>query len=100
MGKIIHALYMRATVIIITIEVTIIKWQKNTIYIPKESCINTISIKKNCINIILNWDDRHCVEQIQMKLVVFYNLCDIFTSHDLLRSIQNVSIREKTIVFL
>jgi hypothetical protein len=35
-----------------------------------------------------------------MKLVVLYNLCDALTSHDLLRSTQNVSIRELVIVFL
>jgi hypothetical protein len=35
-----------------------------------------------------------------MKPVVLYNLCDILTSHDLLRSTQNVSIREQVIVFL
>jgi hypothetical protein len=49
---------------------------------------------------ILNRGDRHCVEQIHMKPVVLYNLCDVLTSHDLLRSTQNVSIREQVIVFL
>jgi hypothetical protein len=48
----------------------------------------------------LNWGDRHCVEQIRMKPVVLYRLCDILTSRDLLRSTQNVSIREQVIVFL
>jgi len=35
-----------------------------------------------------------------MKTVVLYNLCDVLTSHDLLRSTQIVSIREQVIVFL
>jgi hypothetical protein len=35
-----------------------------------------------------------------MKPVVLYRLCDILTSRDLLRSTQNVSIREQVIVFL
>jgi hypothetical protein len=35
-----------------------------------------------------------------MKPVVLYNLCDVLTSRDLLRSTQNVSIREQVIVFL
>jgi hypothetical protein len=39
---------------------------------------------------ILNRGDRHCVEQIRMKPVVLYNLCDVLTSYDLLRSTQNV----------
>jgi hypothetical protein len=48
----------------------------------------------------LNRGDRHCVKQISMKPVVLYRLCDVLTSHDLLRSTQNVSIREQIIVFL
>jgi hypothetical protein len=35
-----------------------------------------------------------------MKPVVLYRLCDVLTSRDLLRSTQNVSIREQVIVFL
>jgi hypothetical protein len=35
-----------------------------------------------------------------MKPVVLYRLCDVLTSRNLLRSIQNVSIREQVIVFL
>jgi len=35
-----------------------------------------------------------------MKLVVLYKLCDVLRSHDLLRSTQNISIREQVIVFL
>jgi hypothetical protein len=48
----------------------------------------------------LNWGDKHYVEQIRMKPVVLYNLCDVLTSRDLLRSTQNVSIREQVLVFL
>jgi hypothetical protein len=48
----------------------------------------------------LNRDDKNCVEQIRMKPVVLYNLCDVLTSCDLLRSTQNVFIREQVIVFL
>ena len=93
-NKIIHAAYMRATVIVIATKITIIKRERNIIYIPKEQHINAISQKEFYIDSILNRDDRHCVEQIHMKLVVFYNLYDILISHDLLRSTQNVSIRE------
>ena len=35
-----------------------------------------------------------------MKPVVLYNLCDVLTSCDLLRSTQNVSIRKQLIMFL
>jgi hypothetical protein len=49
---------------------------------------------------ILNRGDIHCVEQIRMKPVVLYKLYDVLTSHDLLWSTQNMSIREQVIVFL
>jgi hypothetical protein len=48
----------------------------------------------------LNRSDKHCIEQIRMKPVVLYNLCDVLTSCDLLRSTQNVSIREQVIMLL
>jgi len=35
-----------------------------------------------------------------MKPVVLYNLCDVLTNCDLLRSTQNISIREQVIMFL
>jgi len=74
--------------------------RKNIIYIPREPCINEIAQREFYIDSILYWGDKHCVEQICMKLVVLYNLCDVLTSRDLLQSTQNVSIREQVIVFL
>jgi len=78
----------------------IIEQERNRNYIPKESCINAIAQREFYMDSILNRGDRHCVEQIRMKPVVLYKLCDVLTSHDLLRSTQNVSIREQVIVFL
>ena len=91
---------MRAAVTVIATRVTIIEQEINRIYIPRESRINAIAQREFYINSILNWGDKHCVEQIRMKPVVLYNLCDVLTSRDLLRSTQNVSIREQVIVFL
>ena len=99
-SKIIHAICMRATVTVIAAGVAIIEWERNKIYIPRELRINTIAQREFYIDSILNWGDRHCVKQIRMKPVVLYNLCDVLTSRDLLRSTQNVSIREQVIVFL
>ena len=99
-SKIIHAACMRAAVTVIATRVTIIEQEINRIYIPREPRINAISQREFYINSILNWGDKHCVEQIRMKPVVLYNLCDVLTSRDLLRSTQNVSIREQVIAFL
>jgi hypothetical protein len=83
-----------------TIGVAIIEQERNRIFIPREPRINAIAQREFYIDSILNRGDRHCVEQIRMKPVVLYRLCDIFISRDLLRSTQNVSIREQVIVFL
>jgi hypothetical protein len=99
-SKIIHAACMGVVVTVIAAGVAIIERERNIIYIPREPRINAIAQQEFYIDNILNRDDRHCVEQICMKPVVLYDLCDVLTSLDLLRSTQNVSIREQVIVFL
>jgi len=91
---------MGATVTVIATGVTIIEQERNRNYIPREPRINIIAQREFYMDSILNRGDRHCVEQIRMKPVVLYKLCDVLTSHDLLRSTQNMSIREQVIVFL
>ena len=99
-SKIIHAACMGAAITVTTTGVAIIEQERNTIYIPREPRINAIAQREFYIDSILNRGDRHCVEQIRMKPVVLYRLCDVLISHDLLRSTQNVSIRKQVIVFL
>jgi hypothetical protein len=85
-SKIIHAACMGAAVIVIATGVAIIEQERNIIYIPREPRINTIAQREFYIDSILNRGDRHCVEQIRMKPIVLYRLCDVLTSRDLLRS--------------
>jgi hypothetical protein len=99
-SKIIHAVCMRAAVTVIATGVAIIEQERNIIYIPREPRINAIAQREFYIDSILNRGDRHCFKQIRMKPVVLYRLCDVLTSRNLLRSTQNVSIREQVIVFL
>jgi len=99
-SMIIHAACMEAVVTVIAIGVAIIEQERNRNYIPREAHINAIAQREFYMDSILNRGDRHCVEQILMKPVVLYNLCVVLTSYDLLRSTQNVSIREQVIVFL
>jgi hypothetical protein len=99
-SKIMHAACIGAVVTVIATGVAIIEQERNRNYIPRESRINAIAQREFYMDSILNLGDRHCVEQIRMKLVVLYKLCDVLTSHDLLRSTQNVSIREQVIMFL
>jgi len=60
-NKIIHATCIGAAVTIIAAGLTIIEWERNRIYIPGESRINTIAQREFYIDSILNWGDRHCV---------------------------------------
>jgi hypothetical protein len=99
-SKIIHTACMGAAVTVIATGVAIIEQERNRNYIPRELRINAIAQREFYMDNILNRGDKHCVEQIRMKPVVLYKLCDVLTSHDLLRSTQNVSIREQVIVFL
>jgi len=98
-SKIIHAVCMGAAVTVIATGVAIIEQERNRNYIPREPRINAIAQREFYIDSILNRSDRHCVEQIRMKPVVLYKLCDVLTSHDLLRSTQNVSIRKQVMTY-
>jgi len=99
-SKIIHAACMGAVVTVIATGVAIIEQERNRNYIPQKPRINASAQREFYMDSILNRGDRQCVEQICMKPIVLYKLCDVLTSHDLLRSTQNVSIREQVIVFL
>jgi len=85
-SKIIHAACMGAAITVIATGVAIIKQERNRIYILREPRINAIAQREFYIDSILNRGDRHCIEQIRMKSVVFSRLCDVLTSRDLLRS--------------
>ena len=93
-SKIINAACMGAAITVIATGVAIIEEERNIIYILREPRINAFAQREFYIDSLLNRGDRHCVEQIRMKPVVLYRLCDVLSSHDLLRSTQNVSIRE------
>jgi len=83
-SKIIHAACMRAAITVIATKVAIIEQERNRIYISREPRINAIAQREFYIDSILNRGDRYCVEQIRMKPVVLYRLCDVLTNCDLL----------------
>jgi len=83
-SKIIHAACMGAAVTVIATGVAIIEQERNRNYIQREPRINAIAQREFYMDNILNRGDRHCIEQIHMKPVVLYRLCDVLTSRDLL----------------
>ena len=62
---------MGAVVTMIATGVAIIEQERNRIYIPREPYINAIAQREFYIDSILNRSNRHCVEQIHMKPIVF-----------------------------
>jgi hypothetical protein len=83
-SKIIHVAYMGVAITVIVTGVAIIEQERNRNYIPREPRINAIAQREFYMDSILNRGDRHCVEQIRMKPIVLYKLCDVLISHDLL----------------
>ena len=56
-SKIIHATCMRAAVTVIATGVAIIEQERNTIYIPREPCINAIAQRELYIDSIEGFDE-------------------------------------------
>ncbi|GAV56836.1 LOW QUALITY PROTEIN: DDE_4 domain-containing protein, partial [Cephalotus follicularis] len=52
------------------------------------------------INRLLCRDDIHCIDQIRMMPVSFYELCNILTRYNLVRQIKNISVKEQGLLFV
>jgi hypothetical protein len=51
------------------------------------------------MNSILYRGDQHCVSQIRMRPIAFYELCKILTHNNLLQETIHMSIREQVLIF-
>ena len=56
--------------------------------------------RESYINSILCSEDRHCINQIRMKPISFFELCKIFSENNLVRETINMSIKEQVVIFL
>ena len=68
--------------------------------IVHEPCINRDYERESYINSILYGGDQICIDQIRMRPIAFFNLCDILTRNNLLHSTRSVNVREQVIIFL
>ena len=62
--------------------------------------VNHEAKREHYINGILHGSERHCVSQIRMKPITFYQLCDILTQGEHIQLIVHVSVREQVLIFL
>jgi hypothetical protein len=56
--------------------------------------------RENYINSILCSRDEHCINQIRMRPISFYELCKILSENNLVRESINMSIKEQVVIFL
>ena len=62
--------------------------------------VNHEAKREHYINGILHGSERHCVSQIRMKPITFYQLCDILTQGEHIQLIVHVFVREQVLIFL
>jgi hypothetical protein len=56
--------------------------------------------RESYINSILCSGDEHCINQIRMRPISFYELCKILSENNLVRESINMSIKEQVVIFL
>ena len=56
--------------------------------------------RESYINSILCSGDEHCINQIRMRPISFYELCKILSEKNLVRESINMSIKEQVVIFL
>ncbi|XP_040954424.1 uncharacterized protein [Gossypium hirsutum] len=77
-----------------------IKKLKTSKEIASHPHVNRDYERENYINSILYSGDQHCIDVIRMRLIAFFNLCDILSRNNLLQSTKSVNIREQVVIFL
>ena len=66
----------------------------------REPHVNRDFERESYINSILCSGDEHCINQIRMRPIAFFELCKILSEKNLVRETINVSIKEQVVVFL
>ncbi|GAV88285.1 DDE_4 domain-containing protein [Cephalotus follicularis] len=69
-------------------------------YIPRQPYIDRAYLRDMYMNSLLCRGDIHCIDQIQMRPVAFYELCKILTRYNLVRQSKNMSIKEQVLLFV
>ena len=66
----------------------------------REPHVNRDFERESYINSILCSGDEHCINQIRMRPISFFELCKILFENNLVRETINMSIKEQVVIFL
>jgi hypothetical protein len=66
----------------------------------REPHVNRDFERESYINSILCSGDQHCINQIRMRPISFFELCKILSENNLVRESINMSIKEQVVIFL
>ena len=62
--------------------------------------VNHAVEREEYINSVLHGIERHCVNQLRMKLIAFHHLCYILTEVEHVRPTIHMSVMEQVFIFL
>ena len=66
----------------------------------REPHVNRDFESESYINSILCSEDQHCINQIRMRPISFFELCKILFENNLVGESINMSIKEQVVIFL
>ncbi|CAL5374168.1 unnamed protein product [Camellia sinensis] len=69
-------------------------------YIPKDLSQTLASNGAKFVDVVLNGDNEHCLENFRMDKHAFYRLCDILQAKGLLRHTNRIKIEEQLAIFM
>ncbi|GAV59222.1 hypothetical protein CFOL_v3_02753 [Cephalotus follicularis] len=69
-------------------------------HIPRQPYIDRAYLRDMYMNSLLCRGDIHCIDQIRMRPVAFYELCNILTRYNLVHQSKNMSIKEQVLLFV
>jgi hypothetical protein len=90
---------MGAAASVFAVGIVLLKELRSRSVIPKEPHVNREYEREAYMNSILYRGDQHCVSQIRMRPIAFYELCKILAHNNLLKETIHMSIREQVLIF-
>ena len=90
---------MGAAASVIAVGIVLLKELRSRSVIPREPHVNREYEREVYMNSILYRGDQHCVSQIRMRPIAFYELCKILAHNNLLQEAIHMSIREQVLIF-
>uniref|UniRef100_A0A2N9H6W8 Uncharacterized protein n=2 Tax=Fagus sylvatica TaxID=28930 RepID=A0A2N9H6W8_FAGSY len=90
---------MGAAASVFAVGIVLLKELRSRSVIPREPHVNREYEREAYMNSILYRGDEHCVSQIRMRPIAFYELCKLLAHNNLLQETIHMSIREQVLIF-